>query len=167
MRKLAESSKQCLHEIASWNGRKVLPVLGAEQSLRPADGWRPCFFPVSPRGKLGAGSLHHDYDRHKNHATIEKGEGKERKKRETYVIGMTLPRNSQRHSDVWMTSLVGLNLKVPFPPSPRQQTNKKNCRANRAANKRRTPSSPEVSIQEGRPGPTKWLLGQPHLPAVI
>jgi hypothetical protein len=89
------------------------------------------------------------------------------KKKESYVMGMTLRRNSQRHSDVWMTSLVGLNLKVPFPSTPHKQTNKKNCRATRAANKRTTPSSPEVCIQEGRPGPTKWLLGQPHLPAVI
>jgi hypothetical protein len=129
--------------------------------VKHSDGWRPCSFPVSPRGKLGAGSRYHDYDPHRNRAAME-GRGE---KKETYVMGMTPTRNSQRHSNVWMTSPVGLNLKVPLPSTPRHKTNKKNSRAKGAANKRTTPSSQEVCVQEGRPGPTKWLR-QPHLPAV-
>jgi hypothetical protein len=74
------------------------------------------------------------------------------KKKETYVMGMTLTRNSQRHSNVCITSPVGLNLKVPLPSTPRRKTNKKNSRANGAANKRTTPSSQEACVcGEGQP----------------
>ena len=139
------------HEIVE----KFCLLPGAEQSLRHVEGWRPCIFLFTTRWNTKCGIATpwlRPPQKPCRHGEI---------KTETYVTGMTLPRNNQRHYDVWMTSLVGLNLKVPFPSTPLHQRNKRKCRATRAANKRTTPRSQQVCLQEGREGkarPTKWLL---------
>jgi hypothetical protein len=103
MRKLAESSKKCLQEIASWNRRKVLPVPSVERFQLEQD--LVCF--QFHHKENWARGLYTDYERHKDNAAMEqkiiiiiviikKTEGG----KETYVMRMTLPTNSQRHSDV-------------------------------------------------------------------
>ena len=104
MRKLAESSQQCLHEIASWNGRKVLPVPGVELSLRHADGWRPCVYLSSFITRKTTRGIALDYDSHKNHAAIENKKKKKLTSWEWRFLQTVsdIPTSEWRHPYVWI-----------------------------------------------------------------
>ena len=54
-----------------------------------------------------------------------------------------------------MTSSAGLNLKVPFPCTPRHKTDKKNSRATRPANKRVSPKLAGSMYTGGTAGPNQ------------
>ena len=115
MRKLAES-QQCFHEITSWNGREVLPVPGAELSLGHANEWSPFIFPDLPWIKV--------QDRDPVTATATKTTPPWRRQKKTYVMGMTLPRNSQRLSDL-NDVICRFEFKNAFSfysPPPKEQT---------------------------------------------